>query len=205
VLTALLLVGATSVASADGTAHATAASRGVVVPIPKVGLNITLPAAWSIEHYGGPSKKVKAKMRADIARNSSARRDVTHTNLKGYQLLANDYKSQTTFANGIGISDLGPNLYPDTLDAWQQYAQHNDSFKGTTTTTTTFRFAGAAAYDATTSATLTQENPPVAVETHRIYVRSGTHNVLIVIGIGGDIRSGEAVVKGLVASLTPVR
>jgi hypothetical protein len=183
----------------------TAASGGVVVPMPKVGLKITLPAAWSIEHYGGPSKKVKARMRADIARDSQAHRFATHTNLKGFQVYASDDKSQTTFSNSISISDLGPNTYPDTLDSWQQYAQHTDGFKSTTTTTTPFSFDGAAAYDATTTATLTQGNPPVALETHRIYVRSGTHNVLIVIGIGGDIRSGEAVEKSLVASLTPAR
>ena len=113
-LTALLLVGATShAACADGTAHATAASGGVVVPMPKVGLDMTLPAAWSIEYYGGPSKKVKARMRADIARDSQAHRFATHTDLKGFQVYASDDKSQTTFSNSISISDLGPNTYLD--------------------------------------------------------------------------------------------
>jgi hypothetical protein len=169
--------------------------------MPKVGLRITLPAAWSIEHYEGPSKKVKAKMRTDLARDARARR--AGAGLKGTQLLANDYKSQTTFANEIEISDLGPNIYPDTLDAWQQAAQQADSFKGTNTTTTAFVFDGAAAYDAATTGTLSK--PPIEFDTHRIYVRSGAHNVLIVIGIGGDIQSGEAVERSLMASVTPTR
>lgn len=205
VLATLLLVATTGhVAHADVTGRVAAATGGIVVPMPKVGVSVTLPASWTIEHYEGPSKAVTAAMRADLARVPRSIKVPGQADLKGFQLYAVDYKSQTRFANSIGISDFGRD-YPVTLNEWQQYAEHTDGFGGSTTTSRTFRFDGATAYDAATTVTLPQTEPPVVAETHRIYVRSGTHNVLIVFNVAGNASSRGSVAKRLIGSLAPVR